>query len=226
MTPDTSSSGGYLAPTPAPAPLEGDALLAFLQGWIVGISGLPGNMVRPRWQTEPPSIPQAGNCWAALGVQRRPSDEYPYNAWNPGASAFVLWRQEMLAILASFYDTGVGGQADYFAALFRDGTAIPQNREALTLAGFGLVRCGDLVTVPSLLKLRWLYRVDLEIVVRRQITREYPVETLVAASGDIYTDGGYPPQPFQAGTPSPAPPPPAPPAFLVSEDGDPLVAED
>ena len=199
---NTSASGGYLLPAASPAPLEGDALLAFLQGWMVGITGLPGQMVRPRWQTEPPDIPRAGTCWAALGVQQRPSDEYPYNAWNSQASAFVLWRQETLVVLTSFYDTGVGGQADYYAALFRDGTAIAQNREALTLAGFGLVLATTPVTVPSLLKLRWLYRVDLEVTLRRQITRSYPVDTFVAAEGDVYTDGGYPPQPFEAEIPT------------------------
>jgi hypothetical protein len=153
-------------------------------------------MVRPRWQSEPPDIPQAGNCWAAIGVRARPSDEYPQNGWVPQNDDFELWRQETLDTLVSFYDTGVTGLADQYAALFRDGAAIAQNREVLTLAGFGLVRCGSPLTVPSLLKQRWLYRVDLEVVLRRQITRVYPVGTFVGATGDIYTDGGLPPVPI------------------------------
>ena len=185
---------------PSPAPFEGLQLLQFLQQWIVGVSGLPPTLVRPRWQAEPPNIPPAGDSWAAFGVVRRPSDEYPYSGWDPSTSTYLLWRQETVEMLTSFYDTGSTGWADYHASILRDGAAIAQNREPLTLAGFGLVRCGDLVTVPSLLKLRWLYRVDLEVTLRRQITRQYPVETLVAARGDIYTDGGYPPQPFEAET--------------------------
>jgi hypothetical protein len=203
-----SSTGGYLQPAapPAPTPLEGLALLEFLLGWVVGVSGLPGMLVRPRWQPEPPDIPQSGTCWAAIGVQRRPSDEYPYSDWNALKNAFMLQRHEELVLLTSFYDTGSTGLADMYAAQFRDGAAIAQNREPLVLAGMNLVKVGDLITVPSLLKLQWLYRVDLEISIRREIDRTYPVLTLESASGYIYTDTGLPPQPFAApSTSKPAP---------------------
>jgi hypothetical protein len=198
LTANTSASGGYLQPASSPAPLEGAALYKFLQQWVVGVTGLDGALVRPRWQPEPPDIPTQYTCWAALGVTRRPSDEYPYSDYNQQAVAFQLQRHEELLTLTSFYDTGVTGQADTYAALFRDGAAIAQNREPLVAAGMNLVRVGDLTTVPSLLKLRWLYRVDLEIGIRREIDRSYPVQTLIAAQGDIYTDGGLAPQPFAA----------------------------
>ncbi len=194
-----SSTGGYLLPAASPAPLEGKDLLAFLQGWLVGITGLPGTMVRPRWQPEPPDIPQAGDAWAALGVVRRPSDEYPFVSHQPSVGDWVQ-RHELLEVLTSFYDLGSTGLADYYAALFREGSAVEQNRWPLVAAGMNLVRVGALVAVPSLLKLRWLYRVDLEIAIRRQIDRLYPVRDLVAAQGDIFTDGGLPPQPFSATT--------------------------
>lgn len=195
---NNSSSGGYLLPSASPAPLEGTQLMQTLQQWLVGITGLPGTLVRPRWQPEPPDIPQAGECWAALGVQRRPSDEYPFTDWDQPSLSFKLQRHEELVTLTSFYDTGVTGLADYYAALFRDGSAVAQNREGLGLTGIYLTRVGDLVTVPSLLKLRWLYRVDLEMSLRREIDRAYPVQTLVSASGVINTDGGLAPQPFAA----------------------------
>ncbi len=114
--------------------------------------------------------------------------------------------------LASFYDLGSGGLADYYCALLRNGSAVAQNREPLTAAGFGLTRVGSPVAVPVIFKLRWQYRVDLEVVLRREIVRVYPVEPLVSAQGDIVTDGGLPPQPFEAPRAVPAPPtPPAPP---------------
>jgi hypothetical protein len=193
---NNSASGGYLQPAASPAPLEGLQLLQFLQQWMVGITGLPGDMVRPRWQPEPPDIPQAGNAWVALGVSTRPNDEYPYNDWNPVANAYVLQRHEELDILSSFYDLGSTGQADSLCALFRDGTAIPQNREPLVLQGMNLVKMGAPLAVPSLLKQRWLYRVDLALTIRREIDRQYPVQTLEGATGAIYTDVGLPPQPF------------------------------
>lgn len=194
-----SSTGGYLAPTAgAPAPLEGLALLQFLQGWMVGIIGIDPTLVRPRWQPEPPNIPQLGTAWVAFGVTSRPSDEYPYSDWDPIHDEYRLQRHEELIILASFYDTGSTGAADNLAALFRDGAAIQQNREPLVLAGMNLVRVGALVAVPSLLKQQWLYRVDLELALRRQIDRIYPVLPLLSADGALYTDTGLAPQQFEA----------------------------
>lgn len=178
---NTSATGGPLLPnpSPAPAPLEGKALLTFLQNFVVGITGMPGAMVRPRWQSEPPNIPQDGNAWAAIGIMRRPSDDWPFighvtNTANP-QGADQLQRHESLYLLASFYDDGVSGMADFYASLLRDGLAIDQNREILQTNGMGLIDCEEMLSVPSLIKVRWLYRVDLPFGIRRAIVREYPV---------------------------------------------------
>lgn len=209
-TPNSSASGGYLVPAVSPTPLEDQALLRFFQGMIVGITSLPGTMVRPYWQTEPVDVPDAGVAWAAFKITKRPSDEYPFVGRNPyGADdgADHLQRHELLEILTSFYDTGVtgvgngGGMADTNAALLRDGLAIAQNRTPLFNIGYGLVRIGDVITVPVIFKQRWQNRVDFEWAVRREIDRSYPVETLVAAQGDLYTDGGLPPEPFNVSNP-------------------------
>lgn len=190
-----SSTGGYLSPAQAPAPLEGQALSRFLQQWIVGITGLPGTLVVPAWQPEPPSIPVAGTAWAAFKIARRPSDEYPFIGHNSaGNGSDTLQRHEELELLLSFYDLGVNGQADNLAAVFRDGTAIAQNRETLTNAGMGLVRVGQALAVPVLFKMRWQYRVDIEAVIRRQINRTYSVLSLQVAHANLYTDTGIPPQ--------------------------------
>jgi hypothetical protein len=205
---NTSATGGYLSPAVNPAPLEGQALLRFFQQMIAGITSLPGNMVRPYWQQEPPDVPDAGEAWCAFKITKRPSDEYPYVALpNRPVSAqlaYTMQRHEELNIETTFYDLGstglnnTGGQADYNAALLRDGLLVPQNREPLFLASMGLVKTGDLVTVPVVFKKRWQYRVDLEWIVRREIVRVYPVLTIVAATGDVYCDNGLPAQPFNA----------------------------
>lgn len=207
-TPNTSATGGYLAPTTSPYPLEGRALLRFFQAIIVGITSLPGDMVRPYWQSEPPNVPTAGEAWCAFKIVKKPSDEYPYVGFTaPPATdtvSFKMQRHEEMNILTTFYDlgsTGVddsGGQADYNVTLLRDGLLVPQNREPLFRAGMGLVKTGDLITVPIVLKQRWQYRVDLDWVVRRQINRIYPVTTIVSATGDINYDTGLPAQPFNA----------------------------
>lgn len=184
--PNTSATGGYLTPSAAPAPLEGQALNDFIQQWVVGITGLDGTMVRPRWQAEPPNIPTAGVAWAAIGITSRPSDTYPYVKHDPtGLGSDELQRHETLNVLVSFYDLGTNGLADQYAALLHDGTAIPQNSEALGAADMKFIACGEPVTVPSLLKQRWLYRVDLPVELRRQITRIYAVENLLSAQGTL-----------------------------------------
>lgn len=195
---NNSTTGGFLTPGPVPAPLEGQALLDFLQVWIVGLTSLDGTLVRPYWQGEPPVIPQSGTAWCAFRVDSRPSDEYPYVYRTQADDGDHLQRHETLAMHAIFYDTGSGGQADALAGLLRDGSAIAQNREYLVNAGMGLVRAGAPTPVPVLLKSLWQYRVDIEVVIRRQIDRVYPVESLVGAEGTVNTDTGLPPQPWSA----------------------------
>jgi hypothetical protein len=195
-----SSTGGYLAPAVSPAPLEGAALLQFFQQIIVGVTGLPGDLVRPYWQTEPPNVPPAGTAWCAFRVDAQPSDEYPFVFRTSANDGDHLQRHETLNMLATFYDLGSGGEADANASLLRDGLAIAQNREVLVNAGMGLVRAGSLTTVPVILKLRWNYRVDLELVFRRQIDRVYPVDSLVGSEGTVNTDTGLPPQAWSAPT--------------------------
>jgi hypothetical protein len=197
MPENNSASGGYLQPG-APLPLSGQALNRFVQQWISGVSGLDGDLVRVTRQTEPPDVPAAGEAWCAVTVGVSEPDEFPYVNYSSTAAGgqFAQQRHEQLDLLVCFYDLGVSGQADALARRFRNGALIAQNREILTLNNFGLVRCGRATPAPTLLNQRWQYRVDVECVLRYESITIYPVETIVSASGDIYTDGGLPPQPF------------------------------
>jgi len=186
-----STAAGFLIPAATPAPLEGQALLDFLQGVIVGITGLDGTLVRPVWQSEPPNMPDAGTAWCAFRITTRPSDAYPYIKHNAdGDGADALQRHEELHVLNSFYDLGSGGQADGLCAQFRDGLSIAQNREILTLNNMGFVKANEPTPVPVIVKTRWLYRVDLEWILRRQIDRIYPVRTILSAHSTLGTDDG------------------------------------
>lgn len=192
-----SSTGGPLLPEATPAPLEGEALLVFIQNFVVGITGLPGELVRPRWQAEPPVLPTQGDAWAAIGIASRISDAWPYvghitDAQHPQGSD-RLQRHEDLAVLCSFYDLGSTGRADEYASLLRDGLAIAQNREVLSRNGMGLIECGDMVTIPSLVKVRWLYRVDLPFGIRRNIVRDYPVLNIKEADITLKSQEGNSP---------------------------------
>lgn len=174
----TSASGGLLEPLIAPAPLQDNDLVDFFQEWVSGITGIKGANVRPRWQPEPPNLPDAKVDWVAIGIKRRVSDTYANEVHYPVGDGYnETRRHQILHLLASFY----GPNADKFAGIFDDGIQVAQNREILTLNGMGLVETGELIAVPEMVKDKWQYRVDLPFSIRRQIVRRYKVENLASA---------------------------------------------
>lgn len=187
-----SSAPGYLSPAASPAPLQGDGLNTLLQPVIVGITGLPGPMVRPAFQEEPPNIPDAGEAWAAFRYAARPSDTFPsiVHEDTPDGGQDRLRRHETIEVLVSFYDLGTSGLADTYASLLRDGLGIPQNVEPLIAHGMGLVSVGVETTAPVLIKIRWQYRVDLPFTLRREVVRVYPIKSVLTAQVTLEEDSG------------------------------------
>ena len=181
-----SSTGGFLSPVAGgPAPLEDQALDRFLQQLVVGITGLPGTLVWPRWQSEPPNIPDYGTNWVAIGVTDNDPDTFAVELHSPaGNGSDTIYRNEVLEVLASFY----GPNAGSYASLFREGIAVAQNREVLQLNAFGLVAVGKQRKVPELVKGRWLKRIDLPVTLRRAIEYVYPVLNLESADITVQTD--------------------------------------
>lgn len=183
-----SSTGGPLTPAASPAPLQDAALQDFLQAWIVGITGLSGDLVRPRWQPEPPNLPDATVTWVAFGITRRTADTFAAELHYSTPTPYnQIRRHEILHLLASFY----GPNADEYASILREGMQVAQNLELLGANSMGLVSSEDTVAVPELVKQQWLYRVDLAFSIRRQIVRDYSVLDLASASGtldnEVYT---------------------------------------
>lgn len=179
---NNSASGGFLAPAASPAPLEGVALQDFLQSVVVGVTGLAGANVRPRWQAEPPNLPAITTNWAAIGEQRRHKETFAavlHDATDAGQDLLV--RHQELYILVSFYGPG----ADHYADVLADGLQIAQNRATLRAQAFDLVETGELTTVPELIKDRWYYRTDLPITFRRRVERRYDVLNLLDADVQI-----------------------------------------
>lgn len=188
----TSASGGVLLPADSPAPLEGEALLKFIQNWIQPLTTLPGDLVRPRWQPEPSNIPQAGDAWVAIGlVPDRASDVFPYREESADGLTSHLMRNEELPVLCSFYDLGSTGIADKLASRVRDCLAFEQNWEVLLTQNMKLGWVGTLTPAPTLKSTRWLYRMDLPLMVRRQIDRKFEVLSVESMNGTVYTSEGY-----------------------------------
>lgn len=195
MSGNTSATGGPLLPVSGgPAPLQGEALEDFIQGWIVGITGIAGAQVRPRWQVDVASLPTSTTVWCAFGISSRGQPESPWIQHDPtgngGLGQDNFARTQELSLLLTWYDVGSGGQADFYDGLMVDGMTIGQNREYLRAQGFDYGSIEHAVTVPMLVKERWQYRLDRTLLLRRVVKRSYPVQTVVQAEVLATTDVG------------------------------------
>lgn len=166
--------------TPGIEPVYDDELDNFLQQIVVGVTGLAGNLVRPRWQAEPPNDPPFdAPAWAAIGtadVVSETNAAIVHDGRSNGRDYVVV--NEEIEALVSFYGRDGGATA----ARFRDGLQVSQNRYTLPRQLAGLVECGTRITkVPSLVNQRWRWRYDLSMTVRRQVVRPYPIYNIVEA---------------------------------------------
>lgn len=187
MSENTSATGGFLTPEgdAAPQPLADEALVDFLQETVAGVLGIDSSLVRPRWQPEPPNLPQSNTSWVAMGITLILSDWDAAVAHegdeNAGNGETTLLRQQTINVLCSCF----GPKAQSYADTLRDGLQISQNREALIRNGFDFIGTEDAVSVPSLVKEKWLLRLDVLVVFTRQIQRVYRVLNIESAAGTI-----------------------------------------
>lgn len=187
MSGTTSATGGYLAPLAAD--LDDDGLSDVLETAVAGITGLPGQYVRPRWQATPPTQPDPTVNWVALGILAGTPDYSPYIRHDgTGDGTSTSQRHEDFALMASFYGPGCRG----LAAVLRDGLYIDQNRETLRANGIALVDIGAITAVPDLVNNQWINRCDVTVNFRRRVDRTYAVLNILSASGALLTDDAPP----------------------------------
>lgn len=181
----TSVTGGYTLPTSTVQPPRHLSLEQFLQTVLVGVSGLPGPLVRPRFQIEPPKQPDIAENWLAFSVmEERPDANGALLTDGDGATTYQ--RHSDLSIQCSFY----GPRALDYAELVRDGFQIPQNRDALTLADMGFVETTSALRMPELINERWFNRFEMGIRLRREIKRTYAILPILSANGTISAVAG------------------------------------
>jgi len=185
---NTSASGGYLTPTSAPL-VEDDALDDIFSGAIAGITGLAGELVRPKWQKKPPKRPASTVNWCAFGVTEDNADAGPVIAHDPdadeGLGQDTYTRHKDITVIASFY----GPAAKGVAQLLEDGIAIPQNLEELQLNSICFISAGTIRAVPESVNMQWLDRYDLLLYFRRAVTRTYAVQNILTAGVELNADG-------------------------------------
>lgn len=162
---------------------KGLTLIQFLQTVVVGITALPGNMVRPKWQPEPPKQPDLRTDWLAFGIESQAPDFSAYIAPQDTAeSPIQTQRQEDLTLSFSIY----GPNAMETYGLLRDGFQIPQNRMALIQANMGYTEISPGRHIPDLVNQKWIDRVECTVRIKREIQRTYPILTFTSATGIIY----------------------------------------
>ena len=171
---NNSSTGDYLSPGAAMP--DDSALDAILQGYVVGIVGLAGQYVRPRWQPTVPKQPPASVDWCAIGVTETDREPIPAII-HSAAGTDTLYRNEVMSVLASFY----GPDAKRNAALLADGMQIPQNTEVIGAFGLALVDSGRITAAPELINETWFKRYDMSFRLRRQVAMTYQVLNALSA---------------------------------------------
>lgn len=185
MSGNTSSTGGYLSPT-STLPEDDDALANILHDLTCGITNLDTNLVRPRWQPQPPTRPPAEVNWAAIGVtlfdtvyywpEMRHFDDYS-----------VQSEQQTMDVIATFYGPGSGS----FASLFRSGLTVRQNLEVLGTFGIKLHKLGGITRGPELINTQYIDRADVTFYLIRELTRTYNIRNVIEASPTLTSDTGY-----------------------------------
>jgi hypothetical protein len=173
---------GYVKPETLKQFPKGLTLPQFLQTLIVGLSGLDGTLVRPKWQVEPAESPDIEIQWISFGLVKTTPDANAYvGVAEDGSNVFQ--RHEGLELGLTIF----GPEGAALAGLIRDGFFIYQNLEALRSANMGFTKTGPALVVPELVNERRLNKVEMSVFLRREIQRVYPVLTLVSANGQIHS---------------------------------------
>lgn len=202
---NTSATEGFLPLSPVPGQT---AIEDVFHDLIAGVTGLHSDMVRPRWQPEPPREPKPTEDWCAFGIIGYEPQNFPEirhhgegegkdaqglcPARTQGASGGAAPRDgydemvdhETLTVLASFY----GPRHLDLARLMRRGVHVPQNRKLLRPAGLVFVKAGSIVPVPALVAMQWRARADLPLIFRLETRSAFSSLNLLQTGGSVRSD--------------------------------------
>ncbi len=122
----------------------------------------------------------------------RRADTFPFIGHSGEGNGYdQLIRNEELDLVASFYDLGTNGLADYYAELMRDGAIIAQNRAYLQAQNFDVGFRWRFDHRPGPAEDRDGNTVSIcRSQVRRQVSRQYPVLNIESIDGTLLSDTG------------------------------------
>ena len=174
-----------MLPNATPIPLFDDPLDDLFHNSIVSVSGITGDLVRPRFQPEPIEHPPVTTNWVAFGISTFDADTFPSIQHDPngngGLGTDIVERDELITVSLSFY----GPNCSQYMAQYREGIQLEQNRWDIAAAGVALVNVGQVVNLPALFKDRWVRRLDSKIIFRRRVSRTYNVPSLLGGQVSI-----------------------------------------
>lgn len=175
---NNSATGGYLLPLLVSPPLEDAELEAVFQGYIAGVSGLPSNLVRTRWPAAGAEPPAPDQTWCLMDIRSQAADAAPAVTHDPaGEGNDSLVRHESIEVLCSM----IGPRALRHAAQLRDGSAVPQNREALQAQDMAVTGAGPIQARHEQVNQQWIRQYDISLRFARRVKRVYPVLNLLSA---------------------------------------------
>lgn len=178
-----STRPGVLPPTAFANPENDGDLDAIIQAWTVLLIGIPGNLVRPRWQPTPPPQPPQDVNWLSIGCLQQTFDDFSFQE-QVDDDHLLLHRHETIEYHYTFY----GPNASGLAIRFRDGAQITQNRDMLAAHGINLLWIGSANNTPQLANEIFRGNCDMPVHFRREIKTSYPVRTLLSAPISIAND--------------------------------------
>ncbi len=179
-----SATGGFLELSPAPGLKDAEDVLHDI---IAAVTGLPGELVRPAAQAEPPRAPDAGVNWCSFGIVKCEPFGFPeirHNGAGEGHDEII--RHEEIAVRVSLYGPDHLDLAWALCAGFH----VPQNRASLRPSGLAFVRAGSILRLPVPLGAGIRSRADLTLTFRRVTARSAAVLNLKATTGKITNHDG------------------------------------
>lgn len=192
---NTSATGGYLVPDPSSLPGDDIALAKAIQGFVAGVTGLPGTHVVQRWQAKGPPQFDLNVNWCGVGVgNSTPEGPASLRKTSPDdGQVLISTRYYILGVVASFY----GPQAGAYADILENGMQIAQNREELIYTnGLNFVDFGQRIHIPDRPNNLWRNRYDITFRLRRRVEYTYPIRRFKTVQGTFNTDVGLT-KPFQ-----------------------------
>lgn len=171
---------GALLPEHTSPPQE--RLEDVLHDVFTGITGFPGELVRPRWQPDPPEVPEPDVNWCAFGITQFDPANFPEIRHDgEGEGCDELVDQEELQVLVSFF----GPLHMVNARVLRRGLHVPQNRALLRPAGLAFVKAGTILPLPGQVALGWRPRADIPLTFRLETKSSYAALNLLKSDGSI-----------------------------------------